>query len=109
MSTADVGAGRLALVEGDDLAVRSDVGGVVAVRGRDLDVVVLADVARVRDGLRLALSGLGGADESRRGATDRGSEESGSEGEERKELHSAREKAVKTGRRVKGGGVNIES
>ena len=109
MSTADVGAGRLALVEGDDLAVRSDVGGVVAVRGRDLDVVVLADVARVRDGLRLALSGRGRVNEGRRGATDRGSEESGSEGEERKELHGAREKAVKTGRRVKGGGVNIES
>lgn len=86
LSAAHVDRGAVgALALGDD-AVRRDVRGVVAARGHELDVVVLADEALVCDGLAGALGGASGADESRV----RGGEEGSGDGDQSEELHDGK-------------------
>ena len=101
---ADVRNGAVgALALGDD-AVRGDMRGVVAARGHELDVAVLADEALVRDGLASALGGAGGADE----ACVRGGEEGGGDGDQSGELHDDLRGARKT-REVQVGGGAVRS
>ena len=97
---ADVVDGAVAgLTLGQFNAVRRNVGGVVAVRDGELDIVVLADEALVRDGLARAMDGAGGADEGSRD-TSCGGRKGGKEGKQSEDLHvGATEVRWRKGRR----------
>ena len=101
---ADVGDGAVGTLTLGNDAVRRDVRGVVAARGHELDVAILADEALVRDGLASALGGAGGADET---CVRRGEEGSG-DGDQSGELHDDLRGARKK-REVQVGGGAVRS